>query len=111
MMDVSETSDVSITSDSVDTLINLYVDPSGTEEAHSEAFSTMANLVDARSGAHEGTLSIQDLVGRMEQQVLSATKWSSVICHQSILHSYFHIHFPTSMLFFVCIIDIVVSCL
>ena len=87
MMDISETSDVSITSDSVDTLINLYVDPSGTEEDHSQAFSEMSNLVDARSGTHERTLSIQDLVGRMEQQVLSATVCSSVICHHYILRS------------------------
>lgn len=72
MMDVSETSDVPIPSDSVDILINLYVDPSGTEESHSDAFSAVSNLIGSTSGAHEGALSIQDLVGRMERQVLSA---------------------------------------
>lgn len=91
MMDISESSDVAITSDSVDTLINLYVDPSGSEVSHSQAFSAISSVVDSRNGAHEGTLSIQDLVGRMEQQVSSAavcSVCSKVICHYSILRSF-----------------------
>ena len=71
MMDTDE--NVVIASDSFDALIDLFVSPTGSEESHDEAFIAVSKQIGPRDGLDGQVVSIQDLVGRMENQVFTST--------------------------------------
>jgi hypothetical protein len=67
MMDINES--VVAESDSFDALIDLFVDPTGSEESHDQAFIAVSKQIGPRDGVEGQVVSIQGLVGRMENQV------------------------------------------